>query len=191
MPGKAIIRCLLAAALLLSGCATARHLSGSVHGPNYYSSQGDFSVPFPVSPEVGGDILGDSPESVTFHDNWGSRITFSSHSFNGQSSMASVLEKQGREPALTDFAKAIYGADIDAHYHADARQGTVSFVIVRAVGPKMGVAMFVHGNRVFAVETDMLPGVTLLAQNDEKSQEQRDTWLENRAVTLAESMDVK
>ena len=32
---------------------------------------------------------------------------------------------------------------------------------------------------------------TLLAQNDEKSQEDRDTWLENRAVTLAESMDVK
>jgi hypothetical protein len=185
------MECLLAAALFLSGCATSLHLSGSIHGPNYFSSRGDFSVPFPVSPEVGGAVVADSPDSVTFHDNWGSRITFSSHAFNSQSSMTSVLESQGHQQALTDFAKTIYGSDLVVHYHSEARQGTISFILLRPVGPKTGIAMFVHGNRVFAVETDMLPGVTLLAQNDEKSQEERDQWLENRAVTLAESMDVK
>jgi hypothetical protein len=37
----------------------------------------------------------------------------------------------------------------------------------------------------------MLPGVQLLAQNDEASQLERLIWLEGRAVTLAQSMDVK
>jgi hypothetical protein len=37
----------------------------------------------------------------------------------------------------------------------------------------------------------MLPGVQLLAQSDEKSQADRLTWLEGRAVALAQSMDVK
>jgi hypothetical protein len=182
---------LLAAGLLMWGCATAPSLSGSIRGASYVSSQGDFSVPFPVSAEVGGRVVSDTPQSVTFHDNWGSRITFSSHPFNAQSSMMTVMQSQGREKALTEFAKTIYGGDIIVHYHADARQGAISFIFLRPVGPKTGVAMFIHGERVFAVETDMLPGVALLAQNDEQSQKERDQWLENRAVTLAQSMDVK
>jgi hypothetical protein len=51
--------------------------------------------------------------------------------------------------------------------------------------------MFVHGGRVYLVETDMLPGVQLLAQNDERSRLDRMVWLEGRAVGLAQTMDVK
>ena len=51
--------------------------------------------------------------------------------------------------------------------------------------------MFVHGSRVYLAETDMLPGVQLLAQNDEQSRQDREVWLEGRAVALAQSMDVK
>jgi hypothetical protein len=190
-PGSATIGFLLAAALVLPGCATAPPLSGAINGPNYTSSQGGFSVPFPVSAEVGGRVISDGPDSVTFHDNWGSRITFSSIPFKAQSSMTSVMQSQGRERALTEFAKRQYGADIVVHYHPDTRDGTISFIFVRPVAPRTGVAMFVHGERVYVVETDMLPGVQLLAQNDNQSQLDRMVWLEGRAVTLAQSMDVK
>jgi hypothetical protein len=92
---------------------------------------------------------------------------------------------------LTEFAKRQYGSEIVVHYHPDARDGVIAFIFVRPVGSGTGVAVFVHGARVYLVETDMLPGVQLLAQNDEKSQLDRQTWLEGRAVALAQSMDVK
>jgi hypothetical protein len=190
-PRNATIWFLLAATLALPGCATAPPLSGAINGPNYTSSQGGFSVPFPVSAEVGGRVISDGPDSVTFHDNWGSRITFSSVPFKPQSSMTSVLQSQGREPALTEFAKRQYGEDIVVHYHPDTLDGTISLIVVRPVAPRSGVAMFIHGARVYLVETDMLPGVQLLAQNDDKSQLDRLVWLEARAVTLAQTMDVK
>jgi hypothetical protein len=191
MPRSAMIGFLLGAALLLCGCATTQRLSGTVTGPTYTSSKGDFSVPFPVSSEVGGRVLSDGPNSVTFHDNWGSRVTFSSATFSSQSSMMSILQSKGRERALTEFAKRQYGSEIDVHYHPDARDGVISFIFLRPVGPKTGVAMFVHGERLYVVETDMLPGVQLLAQNDERSQADREVWLEGRAVELAQSMNVK
>jgi len=188
---NATIGFLLVAAVVLPGCATAPPLSGSINGPNYASSQGGFSVPFPVSAEVGGGVVSDGPDSVTFHDNWGSRITFSSIPFKPQSSMMAVLQSQGRERALAEFAKRQYGDEIVVHYHPDTLDGTISFIFVRPVGPRTGVAMFIHGARVYVVETDMLPGVQLLALNDDQSQHDRQVWLEGRAVTLAQTMDVK
>ncbi len=186
-----MIGLLTGTALVFSGCAVAPPLSGTIRGQTYTSSQGEFSVSSPVSPDVGGRVLSDSPESVTFHDNWGSRITFSSVAFKPQSSMMSMLESQGRERALTEFAKRQYGSDIVVHFHPGAREGTISFIYIRPVGPRTGVAMFVHGSRVYLAETDMLPGVQLLAQNDEQSRQDREVWLEGRAVALAQSMDVK
>ncbi|HEX3988941.1 MAG TPA: hypothetical protein VHZ30_05880 [Verrucomicrobiae bacterium] len=187
-----LIGTLLCASLVFAGCGTpSQHIVGSFNGPTYTSPRGGFSVPIPVSPEVGGRVLTDGPETVTFHDNWGSRITFSSFTFNAQSSMTSVMESQGRERALTEFAKRQYGNEIEPHYHKDAREGVISFIFLRAVGEARGVALFVHGTRVYEVDTDMLPGVQLLAQSDAKSQAERLTWLEGRAVALAQSMDVK
>jgi hypothetical protein len=191
MRRTAMLKFLLGAALMISGCATSPPLSGTISGPTYTSSHGEFSVPFPVSREVGGRVVTDAPDSVTFHDNWGSRITFSSVAFNPQSSMMSMLQSQGREKALTEFANRQYGGEIVVHYHPGAMEGAVSFIYVRPVGPKTGVAMFVHGGRVYVVETDMLPGVQLLAQSDEQSQIDREIWLEGRAVTLAQSINVK
>ena len=51
------------------------------------------------------------------------------------------------------------------------------------------MAIFIHGPQLYLVETDMLPGVQLLAQNDQKSQVERETWLENRAMALAKSIE--
>jgi hypothetical protein len=188
-----MIELLLGAALVLAlaGCAGLPPLSGTISGSTYTSPQGGFSVPIPVSPEVGGRVVSDGPENVTFHDNWGSRITFSSVPFKLQSSMMSILQSQGRERALTEFAKRQYGNDIVVHYHPDAADGVISFIFVRPVSPGTGVAMFVHSGRVYLVETDMLPGVQLLAQNDERSQLDRQVWLEGRAVGLAQTIEVK
>jgi hypothetical protein len=183
---------LVLAAGLLSGCRTGQpsrpHLVGTVRRATYTSSEGQFSVPFPVSAEVGGRVLTDGPQNVTFHDNWGSRITFSSVEFTAQSSMESMMQSQGREHALTEFAKRQYGGDINVHYHPETLGGVLSFIVIRPVGSGTGVAMFVRGSRLYSVETDMLPGVQLLAQNDEKSRLDRLVWLEGRAVTLAQTM---
>jgi hypothetical protein len=186
-----LVEILLGAALLLCGCATSRHLAGTVSGPNYISAQGGFSVSFPVSAEVGGRVLSDTPQSVTFGDNWGNRITFSSRPFEARSSMMTMLETQGREKALSEFARQAYGNLITIHYHPEAREGAISFIVLRPVGPKTGVAAFLHGRRVYVVETDLLPGVQLLAQSDEQSQLDQEAWLEKRAVELAQSLEVK
>ncbi len=188
---SSILAVSLGAALLSCGCASTHRLAGAVKGSNYISREGGFAVPFPVSVEVGGRVLNDGPQGVTFGDNWGSRITFKERPILEHSSMMTMLEKQGREKALKEFATREYGNSITVHYHPEEREGMISFVYLRPVSPKSGVAIFLHERRLFLVETDMLPGVQLLAQGDEKSEVERDSWLEGRAVTLAQSIEVK
>jgi len=186
-----LVELLLGAALLLCGCATSPHLAGSVSGPEYTSARGGFSVPFPVSADHQGRVLTDAPQSVTFGDNWGARITFSSLPFEARSSMMRVLETQGREKALSEFARRQYGNLITIHYHPEAWEGAISFFILGSAGPKTGVAAFLHGRRLYLVETDLQPGVQFLAQSDEESQRDWGTWLEKRAVELAQSLQVQ
>jgi hypothetical protein len=175
----------------MCGCASTHRVVGAVHASTYTSAQGGFSVPFPVSPEVGGRIRTDDEKSVTFCDNWGSRITFTGLAILENSSMLTMLERQGREKALSEFARREYGDMTAIHYHAETREGMISFIYLRPNSPKTAVAIFIHGRRLFFVETDLLPGVQLLAQSDEASQRERETWLEGRAVALAQSMEVK
>jgi hypothetical protein len=189
-------------ALLLGGCYSPKkpprparpppvHLTGSVHGSIYSSAEGGFSVPFPVSADLNGRVMNDGPQNVTFTDNWGSHITFYGQAILEQSAMIPMLEKEGREKALGDFARHIYGDIITVHYHPEAREGTISFIYLRPATRKTAVAVFIRGHRLYLVETDTLPGEALLAQSDEKSQLERESKLEDRAVALARTMDVK
>ena len=177
--------------LLLSACETQAPLSGTMRNGTYKSSQGQFSVSAPVSPEVGGRVKSDGPQSVTFTDNWGNRITFSSFAFNAQSSLETVLKTEGREKALDGFMRRQYGDMAKIHYHPAARNGAASLVYLRPVGPRTGVAAFISGLRVYVVETDLLPGVQMLAQGDERAQNDYGEWLENRAVELAQTIEVE
>jgi hypothetical protein len=59
------------------------------------------------------------------------------------------------------------------------------------VGSKTGVATFIHQNRVYLVETDLVPGVEWVSKNDEQSRQAREVWLENRAVELLQSIEIK
>jgi hypothetical protein len=181
----------LGTALLLSACAAQPPMTGAMRNGTYRSARGEFSVPCPVSPEVGGRIRSDSAQSVTFVDNWGNRITFSSFGFNAQSSMRTVLQGQGREKALDEFVRRQYGDMAKIHYHALARDGTVSLVYLRPVGPCTGVAAFIRGQRIYVVETDLLPGVQMLAVGDERAQADYAEWLEGRAVELAQTIEVE
>src|ERR1035441_6796439 len=114
---------------LLCGCAgphnASPHLVGGISGNTYTSAQGKFSVPVPVSPEVGGRAVRDDAQSVTFHDDWGSKISFYSRPIAAQSQMMSVLKTQGQEKALQTLANDIYGDSIVPHYHPDVRNGTI------------------------------------------------------------------
>lgn len=174
--------------LVVAGCVT---MSGRVNGPTYYSSEGNFSVPFPVSIEMGGKVLSDGPRTVTFHDKLGSRITFTALPFKEESPMTKVLQHGGTEPALTDFVQRDYGNSATVHFHPDVLGGAVTLMFQHATGQKTGVAAFVHDHAVYLVETDLLPGVPLLARNDAQSVHDRDLWLENRALTLAQTMQIR
>jgi hypothetical protein len=189
-------------AVLLCGCTTTPrrpaepkpapvHLHGSVHGTIYTSAEGGFSVPFPVSAEVRGRILSDSAQNVTFVDNWGSRITFYGQAISERSPIIPMLKEQGREEALSAFARHVYGDLITVHYHPEVRDGTISFIYLKPASRKTGVATFIHDRRLFLVETDALPGEELLAQNDEKSKSDREAGLEARALELAQSMETR
>ena len=59
------------------------------------------------------------------------------------------------------------------------------------MSPKTGVATFISHQRVYLVETDYLPGMQLLSNNDDASEVARDQWLEKRAVDLLQSVEVK
>ena len=185
------IGCCLGVALLLTACVTEPSLSGTLRNGTYKSAEGQFSVSVPVSPEVGGRVKSDSPQSVTFIDNWGNRITFSSFAFNAQSSMETVLKTEGREKALDGFMRRQYGDLAQIHYRPAVRDGTVSLVYLRPIGPRTGVAAFISGHRVYVAETDLLPGVQMLAQGDERAQTGYGEWLENRAVELAQTIAVQ
>jgi hypothetical protein len=171
--------------------APTPHLAGKVVGNIYTSPEGHFSVPFPVSPEVGGRVISDDAESVTFHDNWGSKIGFSSGVIAPGSPMMYVLHSEGPERALEDYVTHRYGDLVVPHFHPDILGGAVSLVYLRPIGPKTGVAAFIQGGRVYLVETDLLPGVQLLSKDDEEGQEEKDGWLENRAVQLLQSIAVR
>jgi hypothetical protein len=188
---------LICAVLLGAGCVSSTpgkprppHLVGSVSGNLYISQHGNFSVPFPVSPEIDGRILHDSAESVTFHDNWGSRITFYSAAFSSESSMANTLRDSGPQKALETFVTDQYGNLVEPHYHPEIRGGAVSLLFLRPVAPKMGVAAFISGNRVYWVTSDNLPGVQLLAQTDAASLKQQDQDLEKNALDLLQTMQL-
>lgn len=169
----------------------APHIVGKISGDSYTSPRGGFEVPFPVSPEVGGGVARDDDQSVTFHDNWGSRVSYYSRPFTAESPMNKTLETQGRQKALQIFMTDIYGDAIVPHYHPEVLGGAISFIHLKAVGPKVGVAACIHDNRVYLVETDLLPGVELLGKDDEASQQARSEWLEKRAMQLLQSMTFK
>jgi hypothetical protein len=166
-------------------------LVGKISGNSYTSAQGHFSVPFPVSPEVGGRVLHDDAQSVTFYDNVGSRISFYSKPIGAKSPLMSVPQSEGRAKALETFMKEIYDDSIVPHYHPDVLDGTVSFIQLKLVGPKVGVATFIHQQRVYLVETDLIPGTEFVTKNDEASQQANDKWLENRAVELLQSVETR
>jgi hypothetical protein len=185
--------------VLLSGCVGSHpykphvskpHLVGRVYGNTYTSSQGHFSVPFPVSPEVGGRIIGDNAMSVTFVDDRGSKISFYSREFNAQSPLMAAPQSDARDAALERFMKDIYGESIETHYRSDVLDGTLSFVYFRPTA-RTGVATFIHQQRIYLVETDLLPGLEFLSKNDDASEKANNDWLEGHAVELLQALDTQ
>lgn len=162
-------------------------LMGRVSGDTYVSARGKFAVVFPVSRDYGGRISHDDEESVTFTDRLANRISFYSKQFTSLSPMAAALQKEGVEKALTTFLKDNYGGTFTTHFH-QARGGIVSFVLVKPLSTRTGVATMVHQNRIYLVETDLPPGVQFLSKQDDMSA--LDDKLEAYAVNLLQSLEV-
>ncbi len=61
------------------GLCSCTHLTGTVHGSSYTGARGDYSVPFPVQAAMGGNVVGDDMNGVTFRDDFGSRVSVYSY----------------------------------------------------------------------------------------------------------------
>jgi len=164
-------------------------LVGRVSGNVYISAHGGFAVTFPVSREYGGHPAADDEQGVTFRDRLGNRISFSSREFAPESQMMAVMRTKGRDQALEILVKDIYGDGITPHYHAELRGGMLSFIYLKPLATRTGVAAFVHQNRVFVVETDLPPGVEFLSKQDDEGA--LDERLERNAVALAQSIELR
>jgi hypothetical protein len=197
-PGLLSLAILLA--LFWCGCVSQRnatphpaapHLVGRISGNSYTSSEGHFTVPFPVSAEQHGRVIRDDAQSVTFYDDWGNKISFYSKPISPRSPLITPPQSEARGKALETLMRDIYGNAIVTHYHPEVLDGTLSFIFPRLVGPKTGVATFVARQRVYLVETDYLPGMQLLSNNDEAADQAQNRWLENRATDLLRSMETR
>ena len=177
-------------------------IAGKVVGETYTSAQQDYSVPFPVDPGMGGRVVGDSTNDndngVTFQDDLGSRVSFYALPFDVNSDWAKSLQIEGREKPLNWFLGKLYGSSITIHYHPEIRDGTSSFLFVKNEPDrkdpmvKASAAAFIRGNRIYIAETDLPTATTILWKNQpDESEQKHDEWLENRAVELVQTIQIK
>jgi hypothetical protein len=162
-------------------------LQGNFDGKTYTGADGDYSVPSPVS-DSDGKVVGDDRHGVTFRDDMGMRISFYSYEFKADSDIMVTLKTRGHRQAAEQFLKFPFKGIETWNFHPEIREGTVSVVCHKIEGIPTGVAAFMHNDRIYIVEFD-LPRVTkFLSKMNSHEQEQ---WVEQRAVELAQTIQLK
>ena len=131
-------------------CAQPAGLAGRMEDGTYVSATGEFKVPAPVLPELGGTIT-DTENVVTFSDSYNTHISIAC--FEQDAAQKWELETRGRRDyllyfftdfVLADFAKRFPGSRIEsARYLPELQDGAL---IAYALLP--GGSFFENKNRV-------------------------------------------
>jgi hypothetical protein len=177
--------------VLLAGCAGPK-IVGTFDGKTYTSVHQDYSVPMPQM--AGGDrISGDDDNGVTFHDDFGSRISFYSLPFLPSDELTAALESGGNERVLKKCFEKLYGSATETHYHSEVLGGIMSCIYCKqSSSTKTSAAGFVHSKHVYLVEVGLPEATKLLTKDaDADALRKQDQWLENRAVTLVQTIQPK
>jgi len=183
---KNITPILVLGILIVGGCAGPK-LVGTFDGKTYTSAEKDYSVRIPVT-GMGGHIAGDDERGVTFRDDMGMRVGFYSLKFKPGSQFQSTLQSAGHEQALDHYLKLLYHGVETMNYHADIRDGTMSFIFAKDPGIKTSAAAFIHSNRVYLVEFD-LPAATKALWHGTEQEQNR--WLEGKAVEILQTIQTR
>ncbi len=177
--------------VLLTGCAGPK-LVGTFDGKTYTSVQKDYSVPMPEM--AGGDrISGDDEHGVTFVDDYGSRVSFYSLPFSPGGELTAAAQSGGNEAALKKCFENLYGSATETHYHSETLGGIMSCIYYKPPdSTKTAAAGFVHSEHVLLIEVGLPEATKLLTRDaDEAALQKQSEWLENRAVTLVQTIQPK
>jgi hypothetical protein len=209
---RALSLILLAAAVPALAQDHGAALTGTVDSGYYSSPTGAFRMRIPVLPELGGAVT-DTPNVVTFHDNFGLQITVGA--FKQDATLRWELSTRGTKDyliyflgtyVLPDFKRFCPGTHVEsAGYSADFLDGTLFAYILLPGGSlfddrpvfgavkkapavaKRGNAMFVRNGYTFVVSSEISERVTEGAQY-KKSVQEEDQLLRDRLADVVSKM---
>ena len=185
-------------------------LTGRMEGENYVSPTGEFKIPAPVLPELGGTIT-DTDNVVTFSDSYNTHISVAC--FPMDASQKWELDTRGRRDyllyffttfVLTDFQGRFPGSSIEsARFVANLLDGSlVTFSLLpggsafetknavldappaNPVTAKRGTLLFVRNRFIYVVSTELAERATQRSTYHNTA-EQEDQLLSERLITLA------
>lgn len=204
---------LLCGLLLLAAPASPAPLIGSLEGDIYVSPTGQFRIRAPVLPELGGTII-DTPNVVTFQDNFGTHISVACFEFDATQRWE--YDTRGRRDYLlyffTDIVMANFqqrfpGSKVEsARYLPTLREGAlIGYALLPGgsefehttrmlndppadpVTAKRGTLLFVHNRYVYAISTELAERATQRSTY-RLTREQEDEQLSARLTGVLERM---
>jgi len=201
----------LAACTLLGSVASAQTagLVGKMEGGTYVSATGEFKIPSPVLPELGGTIT-DTPNVVTFTDSYNVQISIAC--FPQDAEQKWEFETRGRRDyllyffttfVLGDFQGRFPGSKIEsARFVPELMDGAlIAYALLpggsffegkNSVGPnsappvtaKRGTLVFARAGHVFVISSELAERATE-RNTYQLSVEKEDAILNDRLITLA------
>jgi len=194
--------------------ATAMHgangvLVGTMEGNTYVSPTGEFKVPSPILPELGGRIT-DTDQVVTFSDNFNTHISIAC--FPLDTTQRWEFETRGRRDyllyffngfVLADFQRRFSGSRIEsARYLPELQDGTmITFALLpggsnfeaknqvittapeNPVTAKRGTALLVRNRHIYIISTELAERATQRSTYN-LTPDEENTQLTERLVTL-------
>jgi len=184
-------------------------MSGHLDGDNYVSATGEFKLPVPVLPELGGTIS-DTDKVVTFSDNFNTHLSIAC--FELDAAQKWELDTRGLRDYLLYFFKTFVLADFQsrfpqatiesARFLPDLMGGTmITFALLpggsyfegknrignepvqEPVVAKRGTLLFVRGRFIYIISTELAERATQRSTYHRTVEEENQTLTE-RLTTL-------
>jgi hypothetical protein len=198
------------AALAVAAAAQEGVMAGRVDGDYYVSPTGEFKIPVPVLPELGGTIS-DTENVVTFNDSYNTHISVAC--FPLDASQKWELDTRGLRDyllyfftnfVLVDFQGRFPGSSVEsARFLSELMGGTmITYALLpggsffeaknrvldappeNPVTAKRGTLLFVRNRHIFVISTELAERATQRSTY-KKTVEQEDQILGERLTALA------
>ena len=209
MPSRLFRSAVVFSVLALAASAQDGTMAGRIEGENYISPTGEFKVPTPVLPELGGTIS-DTENVVTFSDNYNTHLSIAC--FELDAAQKWELDTRGLRDyllyffssfVLVDFQSRFPKSNIEsARFIQDLMGGTmITFALLpggsyfearnrvvddppqNPVVAKRGTLLFVRNRHIYVVSTELAERATQRSTYN-RTVEQENQLLSDRLTTL-------